>query len=114
MVVAEVHPTAALQEFLNGEDGPIFRELVAMAQRVEAQAKLNASGIPVTGANNPEGRGPNVRTGRLRSSITWLPGRDAIGPFVDVGTPVIYGRYLETGLRNGRTYPFLRPALSAA
>jgi hypothetical protein len=32
---------------------------------------------------------------------------------VDIGTPVIYGRYLETGLRNGATYPFLRPALAA-
>lgn len=75
-------------------------------------AKLNATGIPVAGANNPEGRGPRVRTGRLRSSIGWAPGRDAKGPFVDIGTDVPYGKYLETGLVNGATYPFLRPALA--
>jgi hypothetical protein len=111
--MAEVRPTAALQQFLAGEDGPVFRYLAAAAERVETQAKLNATGIPVTGATNPEGRGPRVRTGRLRSSITWAPGRNSRGPYVDIGTPVIYGRYLETGLRNGATYPFLRPALSA-
>lgn len=109
--MAEVSPTAALNEFLYGEDGPVFRYLAEQAVRVETQAKLNATGIPVEGANNPAGRGPRVRTGRLRSSITWHPGRDANGPYVDIGTPVIYGRYLETGLRNGATYPFLRPAI---
>jgi hypothetical protein len=111
--MAEVHSTPALEEFLNGEDGPVYRYLAEQAVRVETLAKLNATGIPVEGANNPEGRGPRVRTGRLRSSITWVPGRDARGPYVDIGTPVIYGRYLETGLRNGATYPFLRPALAA-
>ena len=111
--MAEVTPTAALNEFLEGPDGPVFRYLAEQAVRVETQAKLNATGIPVEGATNPEGRGPRVRTGRLRSSITWAPGRDARGPYVDIGTPVFYGRYLELGLRNGVTYPFLRPALSA-
>jgi hypothetical protein len=110
--MAEVHPTAALEQFLAGPDGPIFRYLASQAVRVETQAKLNASGIPVEGARNPEGRGPNVRTGRLRASITWAPGRDAQGPFVDIGTPVFYGRILELGFPNGTTYPFLRPAMA--
>ncbi len=84
---------------------------------METQAKLNATGIPVEGASNPEGRGPRVRSGRLRSSITQRFGRDEIGPFVDVGTPVVYGKYLEEGWVTGRgnfiRYPFLEPALVA-
>jgi hypothetical protein len=111
--MADVTSTTALNEFLEGPDGPVYRYLAEAAIRVETQAKLNATGIPVEGAVNPEGRGPRVRTGRLRSSITWVPGRDASGPYVDIGTPVIYGRYLELSLRNGATYPFLRPAMAA-
>lgn len=112
--MSEVTPTEELKAFLEGTDGVLYRELGELALRVETQAKLNATGIPVTGANNPQGRGPNVQTGRLRSSITWSPGKDAAGPFVDIGTPVVYGRYLELGLRGGRTYPFLMPALRSA
>lgn len=111
--MSEVRATDELRSFLDGSDGVLYRELGELAMRVETQAKLNATGIPVSGANNPEGRGPNVRTGRLRSSIGWAPGKDAAGPFVEIGTPVVYGRYLELGLRNGRTYPFLMPALRA-
>lgn len=115
--MAEVQTTAALREFLEGEDGPVFRWLGAGATRVETQAKLNATGIPVDGASNPEGRGPKVRTGRLRSSITQRYGRDEIGPYIDVGTPVFYGKYLEEGWTTSRgrfiRYPFLQPALSA-
>lgn len=111
--MAEVQATAALEQFLSGEDGPVFKYLASAAVRVESQAKLNCSGIHVQGAQNPEGRGPRVQTGRLRSSITWVAGRDGQGPFVDIGSNVVYARFLETGLAGGRTYPFLRPALSA-
>jgi hypothetical protein len=115
--MAEVQSTAALDRFLNGEDGPVFRWLAAGATRVETQAKLNATGIPVAGASNPEMRGPRVQTGLLRSSITQAFGRDELGPFVDVGTPVYYGAYLENGwtTSTGRfiRYPFLEPALVA-
>lgn len=115
--MAEVVPTAALEQFLNGEDGPVFRWLAAGATRVETQAKLNATGIPVEGASNPEHRGPRVRTGLLRSSITQAYGRDDLGPYVDVGTPVVYGRFLEDGWITSRgnfiRYPFLEPALIA-
>lgn len=115
--MAEVHSTQALDRFLNGEDGPVFRWLAAGATRVETQAKLNATGIPVSGASNPEGRGPRVQTGRLRSSITQAFGKDARGPYVDVGTPVVYGKYLEEGWTTSRgnfiRYPFLQPALVA-
>lgn len=112
-----VRATAALDGYLNGPDGPVFRYLLAGATRVETQAKLNATGIPVEGAVNPENRGPRVQTGRLRSSITQNPGRDSEGPYVDVGTPVFYGKYLEEGWTTSRgryiRYPFLEPALSA-
>lgn len=115
--MAVVTPTAELEKFLNGEDGPVFRYLAAGGTRVETQAKLNATGIPVQGASNPEMRGPRVRTDRLRSSITQAYGRDAEGPYVDVGTPVIYGRYLEEGWVTSRgnfiRYPFLEPAIVA-
>lgn len=101
---------AAYDRWLEQEVIP-YAENVGL--RVETQAKMNATGIPVTGANNPEGRGPRVRTGRLRSSITYYVGVDSMGVYVDIGTPVRYGYFLETGLVNGATYPFLRPALSA-
>lgn len=115
--MAEVSPTQALERFLTGEDGPVVQWLAAGATRVETQAKLNATGIPVEGASNPQGRGPKVRTGRLRSSITQVYGRDEIGPYVDVGTPVVYGKYLEEGWTTSRgnfiRYPFLAPAIVA-
>ena len=84
--------------------GPIAQDLGRRAFNVESQAKLNASGRP----------GPRVRTGRLRSSITHEVTTDGQGLVARVGTNVEYGYYLETGLRNGRTYPFLVPALPAA
>lgn len=103
-----------LAVLLKGRDGPVARDLGRRAINVTNQARLNATGRPVVGAMNPEGRGPRVQTGRLRSSITWELGRDAIGLFADVGTNVPYGLYLETGLSNGARYPFLTPALPAA
>ena len=91
-----------LDQLLNGPQGDVARDLARRAQRVADQAKINASGRP----------GPNVDTGRLRSSITWELGRDGQGIYADVGTGVHYGRILELGLtRNGARYPFLEPAL---
>lgn len=107
------HPDA-LRRLFTGPQGGIARDLARRAIKVQNQAKLNASGGQVPNANNPEGRGPNVDTGRLRSSITFEIREDALGLHARVGTNVEYGYYLETGLRNGATYPFLVPALSAA
>jgi Bacteriophage HK97-gp10, putative tail-component len=105
----------AVEHLLRDPDGMVARDLQRRALNVESQAKLNASGIPVEGANNPEGRGPNVDTGRLRSSITHELAQREDGTLVArIGTNVEYGLHLETGLRNGATYPFLRPALVAA
>lgn len=95
---------AALRALLVGPTGPVARDLVRRAMRVEAQAKANASGRP----------GPRVRTGRLRGSITWRLRQDGGQLVADVGTAVEYAPYVELGTRRARAYPFLRPALRAA
>lgn len=117
----------ALREFMKG---PVEQNLVQRAIRVEAAAKQYATG---------QGGGPQVRTGRLRASITWRVGYDAVSPYVDIGTAVEYAPYVELGHKNhahaypivtpggkftGRygfvsnrptkAFPFLRPALQAA
>lgn len=109
-----VRHDAALHHLLSNPLGGIARDLGRRAVRVQNQAKLNATGGAVAGARNPEGRGPRVDTGRLRSSIAWGLYDDAHGVYARIGTNVSYGYWLETGLRNGSTYPFLRPALPAA
>jgi HK97 gp10 family phage protein len=57
------------------------------------------------------GQPPAVDTGRLRSSITFVPGADARGPYVDVGTNVEYAPYLEFGTRKMASRPFFRTAV---
>jgi len=69
----------------------------------------------------------NVRTGRLRGSLTFAlqdqqskpqspaGGKDIIGkPSVNdevwIGTNVEYGPYVEYGTRRSKAYPYLRPA----
>lgn len=101
----------AFRAFAFSTGGDVAVGLVRDGVLVLNQARRNATGIAVRGAQNPEGRGPRVRTGRLRSSISMALGSDSQGLFVDVGTNVRYARYLEKGLRGGRTYPFLVPAL---
>lgn len=93
-----------LQELLRGPTGPVARDVVRRAIRVEGLAKENATHRP----------GPMVRSGRLRGSITWRLGQDALGVYADVGTAVEYGYYLEHGTSKMRAYPFLGPALVAA
>lgn len=84
--------------------GPIARDLVRRGIRIEAAAKGFATG---------QGGGPRVRTGRLRSSIAWALGEDSISVFVDIGTNVEYGKFVELGTVHARPYPYLRPALPA-
>lgn len=116
-----------LRELLTG---PVLRDMARRGILVANAAKGFATG---------RGEGPHVRTGRLRNSITWWPGLDAISPYVDVGTSVFYAPFVEFGHNNTahafpivtpggtftgavgfvsdrptRAYPFLRPALEAA
>lgn len=96
------------------------KALVALAQQVERQAKENAkSGSHRKGEPHVPGTGPgpNVVTGSLRRAITHTqPRKDSVGWHVRVGLAAgaAPGRkHLETGLRNGATYPFLLPAARA-
>lgn len=122
---------SSLTRLLGSPEGPVARDLLRRAINVENQAKINATGRP----------GPNVQTGRLRSSITHDLRRDSIGLVARVGTNVSYGAYVELGTtphrivaRNRRAlfwrgarhpvravnhpgtrpFPYLRPALVAA
>jgi HK97 gp10 family phage protein len=98
-----------LRELLVGPHGPVARDLVKRAIRVEAAAKINASHSPPS----IPGEGPAVRTGRLRGSITWRLGEDFLGLHADVGSAVEYAAYVELGTQNMEARPFLRPALDA-
>jgi len=101
---------AALQELLHGPSGLVARDLARRAVRVESQAKINASHSPPS----VPGSGPAVRTGRLRASITWTLGVDALGLYADIGSPVEYAAYVEEGTDRMAARPYLRPALAAA
>jgi len=90
---------------------PVVQDLVKRAIRVESRAKESMGRVAPPSA---PGQPPAVRTGRLRGSITWRIGRDAVSPYVDVGTAVAYGLFLEEGTRRMRARPYLRPALEAA
>ena len=68
--------SAALDLYFRSPVGDIGRDLARRAVAVETAAKINASGRP----------GPNVDTGRLRSSITWEFGEDLLGIYADIGT----------------------------
>lgn len=93
-----------MRELLSGPAGPVARDLSHRAIRVEAAAKQHASGRP----------GPNVKTGRLRSSITWRLGGGGIDLYADVGTAVFYAAFVELGTSRAPAYPYLRPSLDAA
>ncbi|MFI0914231.1 hypothetical protein [Streptomyces abikoensis] len=100
--------------------------LVQLADVIERQAKINANvGAHKAGTPTPArpGTGPAVISGTLRRSITHSPvvpsgtgWETRIGTAVGFTPPYgrtpasQYGLYLETGLRNGATYPFLSPA----
>ena len=105
---------AGFHYVLEAPGGPVGRDLERRLIACVNLAKVYATGAPTPLATNPEGRGPRVRTGRLRSSIAYEIMTEATGLVGRFGTNVFYGLYLETGLRNGVTYPFLRPAMSAA
>jgi hypothetical protein len=99
---------------LESVNGPVGRDLERRLVNCVNLAKVFCTGAPTALATNPEGRGPRVRTGRLRSSLTYEITHDGVGLVGRYGTNVFYGFFLETGLKNGRTFPFLRPAISAA
>lgn len=86
---------SALRRYLEGPEGPVARSLAEICIEVESEAKLNATGRP----------GPNVQTGRLRSSITWQLVRGPQGWYGEVGSAVEYAHYVEYGTEPHRIYP---------
>jgi hypothetical protein len=117
------------------------KALTALALVAEKQAKINVStGSHRYGARTPArpGAGPAVVSGTLRRSIThdrvsrggdgtWVtrvgPAKGFFPPYPyhsrSGGAPRRtsadrYGLYLETGLRNGAKYPWLKPAAEFA
>ncbi len=84
----------ALRRVLQGEEGPVAKELGRTAVKVEREAiRL----VPVD-------------TGRLRSSITWEFGKDSEGIFVAIGSNVTYAPHIEFGTIYMSAQPYLRPA----
>lgn len=103
---------AELSSLMHGTHGIVATDLARRAIRVESAAKNNATGRP----------GPNVVSNRLRGSITWRLGVDALSVYADIGSAVVYARRIELGFTGtdslGRFYnqppfPYLRPALDA-
>lgn len=106
---------AGLHFLLDSPGGPVGRDLERRLIACVNLAKTYASGAPTSLARNPEGRGPNVRTGRGRASIAYEIAETPVGLVGRYGTSVFYMGILERGeLPNGARYPFLLPAISAA
>jgi hypothetical protein len=114
IVSAFVPDEQGFQVLLDSPEGFVGRDLERRLINCVNAAKVYATGAPTALATNREGRGPNVRTDRLRSSIAYEIVTEGAGLVGRYGTNVPYGFWLETGLRNGATYPFLRPAIPAA
>lgn len=93
-----VFDSAALGQLLNGDQGPVAKDLLRRTIRVESAAI----------------RGCPVDTGRLRSSVTHQVQQDGKGLVGIVGTDVDYAPHVEFGTVNMAAQPFLRPALGAA
>lgn len=90
-----------IQRLLRNPLGPVGRDLTRRAINVESAAKLNASGRP----------GPNVDTGRLRSSITHEIVQGPTGLVARIGSNVEYARFVEEGSPPRRIEPRNKQAL---
>lgn len=124
--------TAGFAKLATEGDARTRLALEPLAKAVERQAKINASnGRHKYGTPTPArpGEGPAVISGTLKRSVGHNPiTKDATGWKTEIGprvgfTPPYgrnpteahrYGYYLETGLRNGTTYPWLKPAAEFA
>ncbi len=101
---------------VGGKDG---LEDVGLLVTNRVRLKLSATGSgrayrrgSVLHVASAAGKAPAVDTGRLRASYTWRTGVDARGPYVEVGTNVLYAPFLEFGTRRMAARPHLRPAIN--
>lgn len=88
---------AALATLFNSDQGPIAKELLKIALRVEGRAKELCP----------------VDTGRLRSSITSALEEESGTIVAVVGTDVEYASFIELGTQRMNAQPFLVPAAYA-
>lgn len=88
-----------------GMHGAPGKMLARIGVKFESRAKYYASGN--------EG-GPNVDTGRFRSSLTWELGEDGEGPYVNCGSNVEYAVFLELGTSRMEARPSIIPAAREA
>lgn len=120
---AVIWDVPALELYFRSPISKVGLRLAEIGVAIESSAKEHASGRP----------GPNVITGRLRSSIHWVLGEDELSLFTDIGPSVLYGKWVEKGHPNTahfyakadgtigyvgdqptRPYPFLKPAYEDA
>lgn len=94
-----------LHVFLGNVHGPVGHMLSRVGVKFESRAKYYASG---------NDGGPNVRSGRFRSSLTWVLGEDGGGAYVDLGSNVEYAVFLELGTRFMDARPSIVPAAREA
>lgn len=78
--------TTQLRALLNSPKGPVAKNLVKRAVRVESAAKRRIS-------SNPK----RVDTGRLRSSIAWEVRIYGNMPIARIGTNVKYAKFVHDG-----------------
>jgi hypothetical protein len=98
---------AALRNLLEGDGGPVGRELRRRTTAIVSIAKVKASGRP----------GPRVITGQFRAGITSVVSRDGGGMYGAIGTNAVQARALELGHPRwppGVKYPTFGPALEEA
>lgn len=88
-----------------GSHGLVGKMLTRVGVKFESRSKYYASGN--------EG-GPNVDTGRFRSSLTYDVGEDGQGAYVDCGSNVEYAIFLELGTVHMAPRPSIVPAAREA
>jgi hypothetical protein len=92
----------ALNDLLMSETSDVALDLAFRAQRIAASARRRAP----------------RKTGALKASIGWSIGADEEGLYADIGSDLLYGKFVETGhvtSSGSRVAPrrYLRPALRA-
>ena len=83
--------------------GGLEKALGRVGGIVERQAKINVSKSP------PEH--PQVQTGRLRSSIIHQVTKEGNEITAEIGSNVVYSKWLEFGTSKHSPYPWLFPAV---
>ena len=95
------------------DDGKFMRSLRLQLAKLEVNTEQDLTRVGLRVQSVARGLCP-VDTGRLRSSIVMVSGRDGKGFYVDVGTNVSYAKFVEFGTSRMAAKPFLIPAVAQA